>query len=125
MFSDAIAEFNANRAEVLGQGLCKVLDESMSAWKPRKDKLGGLPNISYIVRTPKPLGTEFKCIVDADTCVMLKLEVQEGKFPMREKKHFKELGATAACVRRLADCCPPGSTIVGDSWFGSIKVCLR
>ena len=32
----------------------------MSAWRPRKDKTGGLPNISFILRKPEPLGTEFK-----------------------------------------------------------------
>ena len=52
------------------------------------------------------------------------LEIQEGREPMHHKAHFKELGATAACVKRLSESCPPGSTVVGDSWFGSIKVCL-
>ena len=107
---------------VLRQGMCKVLDESMSAWSPRKDKYGGLPHISYIFRKPKPLGTEFKCIVDADTGVLLRLEVQEGKEQMEKQAHFGELGATAACVKRLSEGCPPGSTVVGDSWFGSTKV---
>ena len=30
----------------------------------------------------------------------------------------------AACVKRLAASCLPGSTVVGDSWFGSVKVCM-
>jgi hypothetical protein len=28
----------------------------MSAWRPRKTALGGLPNISFIARKPEPLG---------------------------------------------------------------------
>eukprot|EP00873_Tetraselmis_striata_P006477 jgi/Tetstr1/426741/TSEL_001678.t1 len=36
------------------------MDESMSAYQPRATKLGGLPNLSFIYRKPKPLGTEMK-----------------------------------------------------------------
>jgi hypothetical protein len=32
----------------------------MSAWQPCKDKMGGLPNNSFILRKPESLGTEFK-----------------------------------------------------------------
>jgi hypothetical protein len=31
----------------------------MSAWRPRKTALGGLPNISFISRKPEPLGMLF------------------------------------------------------------------
>jgi hypothetical protein len=31
------------------------LDETMCAWKPRKTAIGGLPNISFIIRKPEPL----------------------------------------------------------------------
>jgi len=34
-----------------------VLDESMSQWKPRASKTGGLPNLTYIVRNTGPFGT--------------------------------------------------------------------
>ena len=34
-------------------------------------KIGGLPNLSYVMRKPKPLGTEFKNIIDGLTGVML------------------------------------------------------
>jgi hypothetical protein len=45
---------------MIAASVIKLLDESMSAWCPRKDKTGGLPNISFILRKPEPLGTEFK-----------------------------------------------------------------
>ena len=32
----------------------------MSPFKPRADKFGGLPHLSYIKRKPMPFGTEFK-----------------------------------------------------------------
>ncbi len=52
--------FNKNRQCVVAASVKKVLDEMMSEWKPRTSALGGLPNISFILRKPKPLGTEFK-----------------------------------------------------------------
>jgi hypothetical protein len=33
----------------------------MSAFRPRTTKLGGLPNISFVMRKPEPLGKLF-CI---------------------------------------------------------------
>jgi hypothetical protein len=45
---------------MIAASVIKLLDESMPAWCPRKDKTGGLPNISFILRNPEPLGTEFK-----------------------------------------------------------------
>ena len=65
--------------------------------------MAGLPNITYISRKPKPLGTEFKCFVDEITKVMLYLEVQEEKVRMSKKPHFTKLGSTASCVMRSVD----------------------
>ena len=43
-------------------------------------KEGGLPHISYVIRKPEPLGTEFKTAADpATSIIMLALEIQEGK----------------------------------------------
>jgi hypothetical protein len=55
-FSSAIDEFNSIRQSELVDSLWISIDETMSAWKPRKTALGGLPNISFIVRKPEPLG---------------------------------------------------------------------
>ncbi len=60
MISGLIDAFNKNRSKTVAASVIKLLDESMSAWRPRKDKTGGLPNISFILRKPEPLGTEFK-----------------------------------------------------------------
>ncbi len=54
MFSKFIAMFNDNRANLIAASVIKLLDESMSAWRPRKDKTGGLPNISFILQKPEP-----------------------------------------------------------------------
>ena len=55
--------------------------------------------MSFIARKPKPLGTEFKNLVDGVTGALLWLEIQEGKERMR-RKEYQELGSTAACVLR-------------------------
>lgn len=69
---------------------------------------------------------------------MLFQEIQRGKFPMRKKKFFPEVGATAACTLRLiegAEYCGQRQKerqlakkksrrqlVKGDSWFGSVKL---
>jgi hypothetical protein len=63
--------FNKNRQEWVAASVRKVLDESMSAFRPRTSKTGGFPNISYILRKPEPLGTEFKVIACAVTSELL------------------------------------------------------
>ena len=130
--------FNDNRANKVASSITKVLDESMSAWKPRTTKTGGLPVLTFVKRKPEPLGTEFKCVADAETGIMLFLEVQRGKEGMKGSKYFSEHGATMSCTVRLLE----GSSysgqfekervtaknvgrkeiIVGDSWFSSVQV---
>ena len=52
----AIDGFNAKRKAYVSASTLKVLDEIMCAWRPRKDKFGGLPHISFVARKPKPFG---------------------------------------------------------------------
>lgn len=59
--------YNENRINWLAASVVKVLDESMSAWRPRTTKAGGLPHLSLIARKPEPLGTEFKTVACAIT----------------------------------------------------------
>jgi hypothetical protein len=59
--------FNNKRARRVAASFNKVYDESMSAWKPRTTKAGGLPFLSFILRKPKPIGTEFKVVACAET----------------------------------------------------------
>ena len=56
MFAGAVSEFNDIRRERVRASSWKVIDELMSAWRPRTTALGGLPNISFILRKPEPLG---------------------------------------------------------------------
>lgn len=123
MFNQMVADFNKNRAMMLVMGVWITMDETMSAYQPRTTKTAGLPNISFIKRKPKPLGTEAKTACDCATGVMVHFEVQEGKDAMRVKEHAPELGVTAACTVRMAErSAPAGATMLGDSWFASVKV---
>jgi hypothetical protein len=94
MFRHMFNDFNNNRATALQPGMTQTLDESMCSYKPRKDKRGGLPNIFFILRKPKPLGKEFKTMCDADTGLMTWVEVQEGRTAMRHKAFSREIVST-------------------------------
>jgi hypothetical protein len=66
-----------------------------------EQKLGRLPNISFICRKPVQLGTEFKDTADGETSIMLFLEIQWGQaeLPIRHPENRLH-GATAACTLR-------------------------
>ena len=55
-FSGAVDELNLIRTTKLTCSHWISVDESMCAWRPRTTALGGLPNISFVVRKPEPLG---------------------------------------------------------------------
>jgi hypothetical protein len=52
--------FNDNRRAVFAASSTQTHDESMSAFRPRTTPTSRLPNISFILRKPEPLGSEFK-----------------------------------------------------------------
>ena len=56
-FAGAVAEFNQHRWDIVKASSWKMSDESMSACHPQTTKLGHLPNISFILMKPEPLGT--------------------------------------------------------------------
>ena len=130
-FAGAVREFNEIRMKEILTSTSRILDESMSAYRPRTTRLGGLPNISYIRRKPEPLGTEFKCCVCPLTNLMTHLEIQRGKDGMKNQSYHKELGATAACAKRITERVSQShidgniETVKGDSWFGSVKAVVE
>jgi hypothetical protein len=59
---------------------------------------------------------------DCATGVMVYMEVQEGKKHMCGK-NAAEHGVSTACVRRMAEGkSNEDMTLLGDAWFGSVKV---
>jgi hypothetical protein len=75
-FAGGIAEFNMLKKERAHSSSWKVVDESFSAWQPQSTAIGGLPNISFIIRKTEPLGTELKCAACPVTGCMLNLAIQ-------------------------------------------------
>ena len=59
--------FNNNRAQKVAASHLKLFDELMSSWSPTTSKWGGLLFILFILRKPKPLGTEFKCVACSES----------------------------------------------------------
>jgi Transposase IS4 len=126
-----INDFHEKRKNIAAS--CKkTCDESMSAFRPQTTSTGKLdfPFLSNIQRKPEPLGTELKSVADVETGVMLALEIQEGKEPMKLKKYFSDYGATTACTLRLVDLSAHcgqvdkdsgGELFFADSWFASVK----
>ena len=102
-FIDGVEQFNLNRLTHLVSSNHISMDELMSAWRPRTTKTGGLPNITFILRKPEPLGTEFKCAGCSAAKFMMFLEIQRGKEAMKLQRYNRELGATAACTLRLSE----------------------
>ena len=78
--SSTVNEFNDIQNDLVQSSYAKVLDESISTWRPRTSKNGGLPNISYIIRKLEPLGTEFKTVCCSSTDVIIRLKIQRGKY---------------------------------------------
>ena len=102
-FVNGVEFFNANRLQQLLVSNHLCMDEMMAAYRPRKTKTGGLPNLTSIPRKPEPLGTEYKCVACSRTNVTLYLELQRGKEGMKGTKYHRHLGATAACSVRLSE----------------------
>lgn len=140
-----ITLYNKNREYNFLAGVYKVLDESMSAFRPQKAKTGNLPHLTYCERKPEDLGTEFKVVACPEIGCCLYLEIQEGRDAMRRAEHTNELSVTKACTVRLCentqreeesvdenevdifrqnDDNKPVDTYLGDSWFGHVDTCL-
>lgn len=77
-------------------------------------------NILYIKRKSKPLGTKFKGFVDSILNIVCWQEIQERKKRMKTKE-FRQLGTTAACVRRSVDAAVKFETVRSHKSRNKIK----
>jgi len=80
-----------------------VVDESMSAFRPRTRKTGDLPHLTFCERKPANLGTEIKILADCYSGLSLTLEVMKGCSIMREKKFVKDCGVNGSILVRLTE----------------------
>ena len=143
IFMPALQGFNDKRRGLFHTVLC-MLDESMSGWRPKTSKHGGLPNITFEPRKPVPLGTMLRNCVEcisgsmAYQDVVMHPEMQQQKefFYSDANEQIREptslpgnppMPAHTAEVLRLckgADMDVGGWT-GGDAWFGSVATCVE
>ena len=113
-----------------------LLDESMSGWRPKTSKLGGLPNYTFEPRKPVPLGTMFRNGVDCMTgCLLYQDIVQLPEQQQRKNYHGVEShlpkgepvsSHTAEVLRQVEGAgIPEGGWVGGDAWFGSVATAVE
>ena len=83
-FRRFVEAFNENRRRTVITSKSIVIDESMSAFRPRTTARGGMPNISYVKRKPKPMGSALQMGAMAWCCSS---EFKRGKMPCAGR-HF-------------------------------------
>ena len=91
-FLPFVEAFNQNRRDLL-KTVYLLMDESMSAWRPKTSAYGGLPNITFEPWKPKPLGTMFKNGVEARTGIMVSQDVVESSAAQQEKKYVGDVSS--------------------------------
>ena len=94
--------FNSARQRFVTLGQYMTVDECMCAWKAVSGefRVDGIPHQVKITRKPEGVGAEFKSVADPHSGILMHLEIQEGKMPMRLKEYYAEYGAGAACTLR-------------------------
>ena len=125
VFLPCLNSFNQRRRHLIKLRLL-MLDESMSGWRPKTSKLGGLPNYTYEARKPVPLGTMFRNSVECVSgCLVFQDAVQLPEIQSR-KKYFgevsslpgmEEIKATTSEVLRQVE----GSGIQRGGWVGGVR----
>jgi Transposase IS4 len=145
MFLPVLQQFNEKRKNTLECSML-MLDESMSGWRPKTLKFGGLPNITFEPRKPVPLGTQFRNAAECFTgCLMFQDIVQTSEEQKRKKYFFvnqdaergeiemshlpgkHKMQAHVAEVLRQVEGAGvvEGGWVGGDAWFGSVMTCVE
>ncbi len=68
--SPFVKEYNSLRTKSI-RVIYLMLDESMSGWRPKTSKRGGLPHITHEPRKPVPLGTMIRNAVECTTSIFV------------------------------------------------------
>ena len=130
VFLPCLHAYNKTRKSLVNTMLL-ILDESMSGWRPKTSKLGGLPNYTYEPRKPVPLGTMFRNDAECMSGILVfqdvvqLSEVQSRNFFKNKKSHLPN-GAfvpahTAEVLRQVEGAgVSKGGWVGGASWFVSI-----
>lgn len=119
-----VDQYNAHRQTHFIPGWLMTIDETMVAWRGMVGLLNEdkCPHRSWVPRKPEPLGVELKTVGDSISGVMMRIEICEGKEPMKAKEFSAAWGATTACTMRLMSPWFGSRRVVaGDSWFAGVK----
>eukprot|EP00731_Ephydatia_muelleri_P010048 Em0005g634a len=125
MAHSLIHAFNQRRREVVEPGTECTIDESMGMWKPFFENTPeGIPSLRKIARKPQGIGIEYKNLADAETGIILHLEIQEAADIMAKKAYCDRYPKSVALVLRLTEMLHgSGRVIHGDSAFASVACC--
>ena len=111
IFLPCLDAFNKKRRHLIKLRLL-MMDESMSGWRPKTSKLGGLPNYTFEARKPVPLGTMFRNSVECVSGCLAFQDVVQLPEVQSQKKFFgepsclpgmEEIRATTAEVLRQVE----------------------
>ncbi len=132
-----IGEYNGLRTQVL-RVIYLVLDESMSGWRPKTSKRGGLPHISHEPRKPIPLGTMICNAVECTTGIFVHHDLVDSSNEQWKKKYSlppvtshlpRKEEISYHCAEVLRQCeeskVIDGGWVGGDAWFGSVESCVE
>ena len=100
-FRGLIDGFNESRRQI-DSGVEKTTDDSMSAIQFCTTHKGYLPQYSYILRNPEPLGTEKNNVVCSRLGTMLQIVIQKEGEDKKTSEFQKYIGGTTACMNRLS-----------------------
>ena len=127
--------FNDKRSKLIKATLL-LLDESMSAWRPKTSKLGGLPNITFEKRKPIELGSMLKNSLECITGVFKYQDIVQSPEVQQRKKYFGEPSSisnsgtipshTSEVLRQVEGSnLSEGAWVGGDAWFGSVTIAVE
>ena len=143
IFLPVIQSFN-EKCRALFACVLLMLDESMSARRPKNLKTGGLPNVSYEPRKPTPLGKMLRNGVECLSGCLALQDVVVGAERQQMKPHFfsdfetstkaksqlpnkSDVLAPTVEVLRQAEGAElhPRGWCGGDAWFGSVQAAVE
>ena len=138
VFEPCLNGMNEKRKELF-EVVLLMLDESMSGWKPKTSKYGGLPNITSEPRKPVDLGTQLKNGVECLSGVLAYQDIVAAPEKQRKKGYYfsdndleiparsslpnsPEVQAHVAETLRQVNGAKvrAGGWVGGDAWFGSV-----
>ena len=83
--SPFVKEYNSLRTKSI-RVIYLMLDKSMSGWRPKTSKRGGLPHISHESRKPVPLGTMIRNAVECTTGIFVHHDLVDSSNEQWKKK---------------------------------------